>query len=59
MASILLSDDPELVLGALDVLIATIKMTHFNGKPTTAHTDKDLIQRLGPLASGFSLLKEL
>lgn len=59
MASILLSDDPELVLGALDVLIATVKITHFNGKPTSAHQDKDLIRRLSPLADGFSLLKDV
>jgi len=59
MASLLLSDDPELVLGALDVLIATVKITHFNGKPTAAHQDKDLIRRLTPLADGFTLLKDV
>jgi hypothetical protein len=54
MAVLLDSDDPEIVLYALNVLIAVIKVSYFNGKLTQAHEDELLLQKLESLSDGFN-----
>lgn len=48
------SEDPDIILASLNVVIACIKMTYTKGKLTKAHEDKDLLVKIQVLAEGFN-----
>lgn len=54
MKVILDSEDPDLILASLNVLIAVVKMTYMKGKLTKVHEDKDLLLKVSILAEGFN-----
>jgi hypothetical protein len=48
------SEDPDIILASLNVLIAVIKMTYAKGKHTKVHEDKELLLKIQVLAEGFN-----
>ncbi|MBK8156464.1 MAG: DUF908 domain-containing protein [Streptococcus sp.] len=54
MKVLLDSEDPDLILASLNVLIAVVKMTYMKGKLTKVHEDKDLLIKISVLAEGFN-----